>query len=107
MSIFQTSKASKMRPYHNKLLKVEVLLNVLYLLPLILLCNLYGHLTLLTLYGLLLLVSEYDTLLVSIVELRENLDAILKKHLHRVAENLLVLAKKLKLRADTRRSHHK
>ena len=53
---FQASEASKMLHYHNKLLEVEVLLNILYLLPLILLRDLYRLLAFLALDELLLLV---------------------------------------------------
>ena len=56
VSISTTSPTLQITPYHNKLLEVEVLLNILNLLPLVLLGHLDHHLALLALHGLLLLV---------------------------------------------------
>ena len=56
VSISTPSPTPQIASYNEKLLEVEVLFDILYLLPLVLLRNLHGHLTLLALHGLLLLV---------------------------------------------------
>ena len=63
-----------MTPYHNKLLKVEILFDVLYLLPLILLTHLHSLLTLLALDKLLLFVRDSYTLLIGVLELCKKFD---------------------------------
>ena len=81
----------------GRLLKVEILLSVLNLLPLVLFGNLYCNLALLALYHLLLFVREGDAIFCCIVELRKNLDAVFEKHLHRAADDFAVLTHQLAL----------